>query len=122
QFENTNNRRAHYETTAKEIWEDTKGNIDAFVSGVGTGGTVSGAGRRLKEYRKDILIAAVQPEKSQVLTGGLAAPHGIQGLGANFVPRIFDNEVVDEIVDITDEEAIEYARILGKREGILAGI
>lgn len=122
QFSNINNRIAHYETTAIEIIEDTEGDIDAFVAGVGTGGTISGVGKKLKEYREDILVVAVQPTKSQVLTGSTAGPHGIQGLGANFVPDIFDRDVVDEIINITDEEAFEYARMLGKKEGILAGI
>lgn len=122
QFSNINNKIAHYETTAMEILADTKGNIDAFVAGVGTGGTISGVGKKLKEYRKDILIVAVQPKKSPVLTSGTAGPHGIQGLGANFVPGIYDGNLVDKIIDITDEEAFEYAKILGKREGILAGI
>jgi cysteine synthase A len=122
QFSNTNNRKAHYETTALEILEDTGGNIDAFVAGVGTGGSISGVGKRLKEYKEEILTAAVQPEKSQVLRGSAPSPHGIQGLGANFIPDIFDKDVVDEIIDITDEDAFKYSRILGKKEGILAGI
>lgn len=122
QFSNMSNKKAHYETTAVEILEDTKGDIDAFVAGVGTGGTISGVGKRLKEHNKDILTVAVQPEKSPVLTGNSPAPHGIQGLGANFVPGIFDRDVVDEIIDIKDEDAFKYARMLGKKEGILAGI
>lgn len=122
QFSNINNKIAHYETTAMEILEDTKGDIDAFVAGVGTGGTVSGIGKKLKEYKKDILIVAVQPEKSPVLTKGTAKPHGIQGIGANFIPEIYDADIVDEIIDIKDEDAYEYARILGRKEGILSGI
>lgn len=122
QFSNINNKIAHYETTAMEILEDTKGDIDAFVAGVGTGGTLSGIGKKLKEYKKDILIIGVQPEESPVLTKGTAKPHGIQGIGANFIPEIYDEDVVDEIIDIKDEDAYKYSRILGKKEGILSGI
>lgn len=122
QFSNKNNKLAHYETTSREILEDLDGELDAFVAGVGTGGTISGVGRRLKEYRKEIMTIAVQPEKSQVLTGKTPGPHGIQGLGANFIPDIFEKDVVDEIISIQDEVAFKYARILGKNEGILAGI
>lgn len=122
QFSNNNNKIAHYETTAMEILEDTKGNIDAFVAGVGTGGTISGVGKKLKEYNKNILIVAVQPEKSPVLTGGSPKPHGIQGMGANFIPEIYDENVIDEIINIKDEDAYKYSKILGKEEGILSGI
>ncbi len=122
QFSNKNNVKAHYETTADEILKDTEGKLDAFVAGVGTGGTVSGVGRKLKENIKDIIIVAVEPTKSQVLAGREAAPHKIQGLGANFVPSIFDREAIDEIVSIEDEDAFKYARLLGEKEGILAGI
>ena len=122
QFSNENNVKAHYETTAEEILKDTEGKLDAFVAGVGTGGTVSGVGRKLKENIKDIVIVAVEPTKSQVLVGKEAGPHKIQGLGANFVPSIFDRQAIDEIVNIGDEEALKYARLLGEKEGILAGI
>lgn len=122
QFSNKNNKLAHYETTSIEILDDLDGELDAFVAGVGTGGTISGVGRRLKEYKKEIITIAVQPEKSQVLTGNTPGPHGIQGLGANFIPDIFEKDVVDEIISIQDEVAFKYARILGKNEGILAGI
>lgn len=122
QFSNNNNKIAHYETTAMEILDDTKGNIDAFVAGVGTGGTISGVGKKLKEYNKNILIVAVQPEKSPVLTGGSPKPHGIQGMGANFIPEIYDENVIDEIINIKDEDAYKYSKILGKEEGILSGI
>lgn len=122
QFTNEANILSHTETTAKEILEDTKGNIDAFVAGVGTGGTISGVGKILKKHNKDILTVAVQPEKSPVLTGGNPSSHGIQGIGANFVPAIYDNEVVDEVIDMDEETAYLHARNLGKYEGILAGI
>lgn len=122
QFENINNIEAHYETTAIEILEDTDGKIDAFVAGVGTGGTISGVGKRLKMYNKDILIVAAQPSKSPVLTGGKPNSHKIQGLGANFIPGIFDKNIVDEILDIDEDIAYSYARKLGKSEGILSGI
>lgn len=122
QFGNENNKIAHYETTAMEILEDTKGNIDAFVAGVGTGGTVSGVGKKLKEYNKDILIVAAQPEKSPVLTGGAPSGHKIQGLGANFIPGIYDKEVVDEVLDIDEQISYEYSRRLAIEEGILSGI
>lgn len=122
QFSNGSNARAHYETTAEEILKDTDGKLDAFIAGVGTGGTVSGIGKRLKEYNKDILIVAVEPSKSQVLAGGKPASHNIQGIGANFVPDIFDRNVIDGIVNIEDEEAFKYSRLLGRREGILVGI
>lgn len=122
QFGNMANIQAHIETTAKEILEDTEGKIDAFIAGVGTGGTISGVGKILKEYNKDILTVAVQPTKSQVLSGGIPSSHGIQGIGANFIPDIMDLSVVDEIIDMDEETAYENARNLGKHEGILAGI
>lgn len=122
QFKNKNNIMAHYETTAIEILEDTDGNIDAFVAGVGTGGTISGAGKRLKEYNKDILVVAVQPTKSPVLSGGEPNGHKIQGIGANFIPSIYDKAIVDEILSIDEEIAYSYARKLATEEGILSGI
>jgi cysteine synthase A len=122
QFSNSANVLAHMETTAKEIWEDTNGKLDAFVAGVGTGGTISGVGKILKEHNKDILTVAVQPAKSPVLTGGNPSSHGIQGIGANFIPDIYDANVVDEIIDMTEETAYESARNLGKYEGILVGM
>lgn len=122
QFGNIHNLTAHYETTSIEILEDTDGKIDAFVAGVGTGGTVSGVGKRLKEKNKDILIVAAQPSKSPVLTGGQPSGHKIQGIGANFVPDIFDHNVVDEIIDIEEDEAFNYSRMIAKEEGILVGI
>lgn len=122
QFDNMANRRAHYETTSLEIWEDMDGKIDAFVAGVGTGGTISGIGKRLKEEDKNILIVAGEPETSRVLSGEKAGPHKIQGIGANFVPGIYDGDVVDEVISIGSDEAFKYARLLGEREGILVGI
>lgn len=122
QFSNEANLLSHESTTAKEVLEDTDGNLDAFVAGVGTGGTISGVAKVLKEHKKDILTVAVQPSKSPVLTGGEPSGHGIQGLGANFVPDIYVADVVDEVIDMDDEVAYEYARELGKKEGILAGM
>lgn len=122
QFGNMANVQAHMETTAKEILEDTEGKLDAFVAGVGTGGTISGVGKILKEHNKDILTVAVQPAKSPVLSGGAPSSHGIQGIGANFIPDIMDLSVVDEIIDMDEDTAYENARNLGKYEGILAGM
>jgi len=122
QFSNENNPRAHYETTGEEIIKDTLGKVDAFVAGVGTGGTVSGVGRRLKEEIKDIKIIAIEPSKSRVLSGRDPSPHKIQGIGANFIPSIFDREIIDEIINIEDEEAFKYTRALGEKEGISSGI
>lgn len=122
QFSNEANLQSHLETTAKEILEDTEGKLDAFVAGVGTGGTISGVGKVLKEHNKDILTVAVQPVKSPVLTGGAPSSHGIQGLGANFIPDIYDKNVVDEIIDMDEETAYASARELGKNEGLLVGM
>ena len=122
QFSNEANVLSHIETTAKEILEDTEGKLDAFVAGVGTGGTISGVSKILKEYNKDILTVAVQPVKSPVLTGGAASGHGIQGIGANFIPDIYNKNVVDEIIDMDEETAYLNAKNLGKYEGILAGM
>ena len=122
QFGNQNNLIAHYETTGVEILRETNGEINAFIAGVGTGGTVSGVGKRLKEHNKDILVVAVQPSKSPVLTGGNPSPHKIQGIGANFIPDIFESNIVDEILSIDEEMAYSYARRLAVEEGILCGI
>ncbi len=122
QFGNEYNLLAHYETTAIEILEDTDGILDAFVAGVGTGGTISGTGKRLKEHNKDILLVAVQPSKSPVLTGGSPSGHKIQGIGANFIPEIYSKELVDEVLSIDEEAAYSYARRIAKEEGILCGI
>ena len=122
QFSNESNVKAHYETTGVEILEDTKGEIDAFVAGVGTGGTITGVGRRLKEINPNIKIIAVEPRKSPILSGGEPGSHGIQGIGANFIPEILDRRIIDEIIQIEDEEAFQYARKMGGQEGILCGI
>lgn len=122
QFNNPANRKSHYMTTAVEILKQMDGEIHGFVAGVGTGGTISGIGRRLKEENKDILILAGEPEDSRVLIGEKAGPHKIQGIGANFIPDIYDENVIDRVISINAEEAFKYARLLGEKEGILAGI
>ncbi|MEA4870341.1 MAG: cysteine synthase A [Christensenella sp.] len=122
QFDNPDNPAAHEATTGPEIWRDTKGHVDALVAGVGTGGTVSGAGRYLKRQNPAVRVIAVQPAESPVLTGGAANSHGIQGIGANFVPKNFDRNVVDEIMSITTADSLEMARLFMKSEGILCGI
>ncbi|MBU3185706.1 cysteine synthase A [Clostridium estertheticum] len=121
QFVNIANPEKHYETTAEEIFSDIS-DLDVFVAGVGTGGTITGVGRRLKELNKEIKIVAVEPAKSPVLSGGEPGPHKIQGIGAGFTPDIYDSSVIDEIMQITDEEAFEIAKRLAKEEGILVGI
>lgn len=122
QFENEANLLSHEETTAIEMIEDLAGEIDAFVAGVGTGGTISGIGKVLKKHNPAMLTVAVQPAKSPVLTGGTPAGHGIQGIGANFIPGIYTKEVVDEVIDMEEERAYEAARALGKKEGLLVGM
>ena len=122
QFENPANPVRHYRTTAEEIWRDTEGGIDLFVAGVGTGGTVSGTGRRLKELNPAVRIAAVEPASSPVLSGGAPGAHKIQGIGAGFVPGNYDPSVVDLVVPVADDEAIATARLLASREGLLVGI
>ncbi len=122
QFDNPANPRVHYRTTGEEIWRDTDGKVDIFVAGVGTGGTVSGVGKRLKEYKPKVKIVAVEPEDSPVLSGGSPAPHKIQGIGAGFVPKNYDPEVVDEIIKVSNNDAIRTSRLLAKYEGLLVGI
>jgi len=121
QFRNPANPATHQRTTALEIWNDTEGKVDIFVAGVGTGGTISGVGKVLKA-RKPVHVVAVEPDRSPVLSGGQAGPHRIQGIGAGFVPQVLCREVIDEIIRVTDEDALQTARRLAKEEGILAGI
>jgi cysteine synthase A len=122
QFSNPANPEIHRRTTAEEIWSDTDGEIGAFVAGVGTGGTITGVGRMLRERAPEALVVAVEPASSPVLSGGKPGPHKIQGIGAGFVPDNLDREVVDEILAVDDEDALEMARRVAKEEGVLAGI
>ncbi|MBO5340625.1 MAG: cysteine synthase A [Oscillospiraceae bacterium] len=122
QFDNPANPAAHYQTTGPEIWADTEGNLDVFVAGVGTGGTISGAGRYLKEQDPAIQVVAIEPAGSPLLSGGQAGPHGIQGIGANFIPDTLDRTVIDEIITVTEEQAYAAGRELAIREGVLCGI
>lgn len=122
QFENPANPQVHRETTAQEIWQDTNGAVDIFVAGVGTGGTITGVGEVLKERKPSVKIVAVEPDASPVLSGGRAGPHRIQGIGAGFVPKILNRSIIDEIIRVTNEDAFDTARKLGKKEGVLAGI
>ena len=122
QFSNMANTEAHITTTAEEIWSDTNGNIDIFVGTVGTGGTITGTAIGLKRHRPDIKIVAVEPYHSSVLSGGKPGPHQIQGIGAGFIPKIYDNQQIDRIIPVKDEEAFHATRLLMQREGIVAGI
>ncbi|MBK5111720.1 MAG: cysteine synthase A [Thermoleophilia bacterium] len=122
QFSNPANPEAHFRTTGPEIWDDTHGEVSAFVCGVGTGGTITGVARYLKEQGSDALIVAVEPASSPVLAGGLGGPHRIQGIGAGFVPDVLDRDLIDEILPVSDEDALNTARLLARREGILGGI
>ena len=121
QFDNPSNPKIHYLTTAEEIWDDTEGKVDIVVAGVGTGGTISGISKKLKEKNPKILTVAVEPYSSQILSGGQAGPHKIQGIGANFIPKNFSKEYIDEIFPVTNEQSIETAKNLTQKEGILAG-
>ncbi len=122
QFNNKANANAHFKTTGPEIYEDTDGEVDIFIAGIGTGGTITGTGEYLKTQNNNIKIIGVEPEKSPVITKGLSGTHGIQGIGAGFVPTVLDLNVVDEVLVVSDEDAYNFARLLGNKEGLLVGI
>ena len=122
QFDNPANPQAHFDTTGPEIWEDTAGCVDIFVAGVGTGGTLTGTGKYLRSQNPDVQIVAVEPAASPLLSRGMAGPHGLQGIGANFIPTVLDTAVYNEVIPVTEEEAYAAARLAGRKEGIFVGI
>ena len=122
QFENAANPLKHYDTTGKEIWAQTEGKVDIFVAGVGTGGTVSGVAKRLKENKPEVKVVAVEPASSPVLSGGKSGPHKIQGIGAGFVPKTFDASLIDEVLPVDNDDAIRTGRLIAQQEGLLVGI
>lgn len=122
QFDNPSNPKAHLESTGPEIWEDTDGNVDYFVAGVGTGGTITGVGTYLKSKKADVKVVAVEPAASPVLSKGASGPHKIQGIGAGFVPSVLDTKVYDEIIPVENEDAFEIGKVFGRKEGVLVGI
>ena len=122
QFANVANPEIHRKTTAEEIWKDTDGEVDIVVAGIGTGGTITGVGQVLKSRKPSVQIVAVEPEESPILNGGAPGPHKIQGIGANFIPEILDQSIIDEIIPQNAETAVEYARLAAAKEGLLVGI
>lgn len=122
QFDNPANAKAHFMTTGPEIYEDTDGNVDIFVSAVGTGGTITGTGEYLKSRKPEVKVVAVEPASSPLLSGGEAGPHKIQGIGANFVPKVLNTSIYDEVITVTNEDAFETGRLIGRKEGVLVGI
>ena len=122
QFVNPANAKAHFDTTGPEIWEDTDGNVDIFVAGIGTGGTITGTGEFLKSKKADVKVIGIEPKDSAILSGGSAGPHGLQGIGAGFVPEVLNTEVYDEIITVSTDKAYEASKLLGKTEGVLVGI
>ena len=122
QFANPANAKAHFTTTGPEIWADTEGKVDIFVAGVGTGGTITGVGEYLKQQNPKVQVIAVEPARSPLLSGGQAGPHGLQGIGANFVPKVLNTKIYDRVIPVTEEQAYAAARKMGKTEGILVGI
>ena len=122
QFNNGANWKAHYKTTGPEIWEDTDGTVDIFVAGVGTGGTITGTGKYLKEKNPKVQVVAVEPAKSPLLSGGKAGSHGLMGIGANFIPTVLDQRIYDRVIPVTEDEAYAAGRLMGTKQGVLAGI